>query len=730
MSHETKSTKKSSGSTRRVRTPTVLQMEAVEYGAAALGILMGYYGKIVTLEELREACGVSRDGSKASHVLEAARTYGFKAKGSHKEPIELKSIKPPIIVLWHGNHFLVVEGFKNGLVYLNDPVGGPRTVTEKEFDQSFTGEVLDIKPDPGFKPSGEPRSLLTSLKSRLPPSEPALAYLILAGLALVIPGLVLPAFTKIFIDEFLIARMDSWVKPLLIGMFITTLVRGALVWLQQYYLIRFHAKLALSTSSKFFWHVLRLPVVFYSQRSAGDISTRVEINNRVAELLAGDLAATLLNLVIVVFYAVLMLFYDVTLTLVSTCITALNIVFLRYVSRKRRDAGQKLANDSGKLMGTSMNGLQWVETLKASGMESDFFSRWSGLQTKVMNGQQDMGAVGVMIMVVPPLLSMLLTILILSLGGLRIMEGHLTIGTLAALQILMVSFIGPVNQLISMGTKIQEMQGDMNRLDDVLKYRCDSQVAAVGVNDGVHAVTPLLQGHIELRNVTFGYSRLETPLIENFNLTLRPGERVALVGSSGCGKSTLSKLVMGLYEPWSGEILFDGKPRASLPRPTLINSMAMVSQDIFLFEGSVRDNLTMWDSTIPEKQFVQAAQSACIHDTIAARQGGYESRVQEGGGNFSGGQKQRIEIARALAINPRILVLDEATSALDPVTEKQVDDNLRRRGCTCLMVAHRLSTIRDCDEIIVLHKGKVVQRGTHEEMRHTDGPYATLMHAA
>ena len=713
----------------RVKTHTVLQMEAVECGAAALAILMGYYGKIVTLEELREACGVSRDGSKASNVVKAARTYGFTAQGYRKEPAELREFKLPVIVFWNFNHFLVVEGFKKGLVYLNDPASGPRTVTDEEFDQSFTGVVLAIEPGPDFKPSGEARTLLSALKSRLPLSEPALAFLILAGLALVIPGLVLPVFTKIFIDDYLIGRMDSWIQPLLIGMGVTMLARGALTWLQYYYLTRFHAKLALSTSSKFFWHVLRLPVSFYSQRSAGDISARVAINDRVADLLTGDFATTVLNVVMVVFYAALMFSYDVTLTLVGIAIATLNVLFLRHVSKQRSDANQRLANDNGKLMGTAMNGLQMMETLKASGMESDFFGKWSGYQTKVMNGQQEMGAIGVMQVAVPPFLTALNTTLILSLGALRVMNGDLTMGMLVAFQSLMASFIDPINQLVATSAKIQEMQGDMNRLDDVLKYPCDAQVEH-GTKDEAQSIAPRLQGHVELRNVTFGYSRLDAPLIENFNLTLKPGERVALVGSSGCGKSTISKLVMGLFEPWSGEILFDGQPRASVPRRTLINSLAMVSQEIALFEGSIRDNLTMWDSTIPEKQFVQAAMDACIHDAIAARQGGHESKVQEGGGNFSGGQKQRIEIARALAINPRVLVLDEATSALDPITEMQVDDNLRRRGCTCLIVAHRLSTIRDCDEIIVLDKGKVVQRGTHDQMRDADGLYATLMHAA
>ncbi|MES2295979.1 MAG: NHLP family bacteriocin export ABC transporter peptidase/permease/ATPase subunit [Pseudomonadota bacterium] len=713
---------------RRVKTPTVLQMEAVECGAAALSIVMGYYGKYVPLETLREACGVSRDGSKASRVAQAARSYGFAAQGYRKEPEELRQMQLPLIVFWNFNHFLVVEGFEHGLVYLNDPASGPRTVTAEEFDLSFTGVVLEIKPGAEFKASGKPHSMLSGLRSRLPLTEPAFRYLILTGLALVVPGLLIPAFSKIFIDSYLVSRMESWVKPLLIGMVCTMLLNGALTWMQGYYLTRFHVKLAMSTSSKFLWHVLRLPVIFYSQRSAGDISARVAINNRVATLLTSDLIASLLSVVMIVFYAILMCSYDVVLTLVGIGVAVLNVLYLRRISRRRKDASLRLGNDSGKLLGVSMAGLQLMETLKASGMESDFFAKWSGYQTKVMNGEQQMGSLGVLMGAVPPLLSALNGVVILSLGGLRVMEGDLTMGMLVAFQSLMHSFIGPINHLVSMGSKLQEMEGDMNRLDDVLNYPTDPTLDNASKAGDAHA--EMLHGHIELRNVTFGYSKLDDPLIEDFSLVLRPGERVALVGSSGCGKSTISKLVMGLYQPWSGEILFDGKPRTEHQRATLINSIAMVSQEISLYEGTVQDNMTMWDATIPEAQYVQAAKDACIHDACSARQGGYQSAVQEGGGNFSGGQKQRIEIARALAINPRILVLDEATSALDPLTEMQIDDNLRRRGCTCLIVAHRLSTIRDCDEIIVLDKGKVVQRGTHEEMRSVDGLYATLMQSA
>ena len=715
-------------SQKRARTPTVLQMEAVECGAAALAIVMGYYDKIVPLEELRQSCGVSRDGSKASNVVRAARTYGFEAKGYRREPAELREMKLPHIVFWNFNHFLVVEGFGKGFVYLNDPAAGPRTVSDEEFDQSFTGVVLDIEPGPDFKPSGEKRSLWHGIRSRLPLGEPALLFLILAGLALVVPGLVLPIFTKEFIDNYLVSRMDSWIKPLLIGLAITAVVRGFLTWLQHYYLTRFRAKLTLAMSGRFFWHVLRLPVAFYAQRSAGDISSRVAINNTVADMMTGDLATTVLSSIMVVFYAALMFSYDPLLTGVGICIAILNVIFLRAVSRKRRDATQKLANDGGKLMATSMNGLQMMETLKASGMESDFFTKWAGTQTKVMNGQQAMGSMDVVLMGVPPMLTAINTVLILSLGGLRVMDGFMTMGMLVAFQSLMASFIDPINHLVSMGAKVQQMEGDMNRLDDVLKYQVEPQTLRIGMPGASDDTAVRLSGHIELRDVTFGYSPLDEPLVKNFNLTLRPGMRVALVGMSGCGKSTISKLVMGLYEPWSGEILFDGKPRAEHARHSMIASVSMVSQEIALFSGTIRDNLSMWDETLPEAQIVQAAKDAMIHDVIAARQGGYDSKVQEGGGNFSGGQRQRVEIARALAINPRILVLDEATSALDPVTEMRVDDNMRQRGCTCLIVAHRLSTIRDCDEIIVLDRGKVKERGTHTELIAQAGLYATLMH--
>lgn len=719
-------------SSTRVKTPTVLQMEAVECGAAALAILMSHYGLIKPLEELRVSCGVSRDGSKASNVVRAARTFGFEAKGLMREPDGLREMKFPLIIFWNFNHFIVLEGFHNGKVYVNDPASGPRILTELEFDQSFTGVVLEIKPGPDFKPGGSRPSMAAALYRRASSSKLAFLYLIIAGLGLVIPGLIAPIFTKIFVDDYLVGKLDSWVKPLLLGMFLTMMLRGALTWLKQYYLMRFESKLSVAESGKFLWHVLHLPVVFYGQRSAAEISGRVGINDRVARLIARDLASAVLDIVMVLFYALLMLFYDVFLTFIGLLTAVLNIIVLKYVSKSRKDASQKLRMDAGKMLGTSMNGLIVIETLKASGGESDFFAHWSGYQAKVVNAIQEMGSSSITLAVLPSVLTSLNTVLILSFGGLRVMDGFLTMGALVAFQSLMQSFLTPVNNLVGLGGRLQELSGDMNRLDDVLKYKQDAILQGDAKPSGTAppAASPgksKLDGCLELKNITFGYSTLEGPLIKNFSLSMKSGSRVALVGSSGCGKSTIAKLVMGLYTPWDGEILFDGQPRSAVDRQIMVNSLSMVDQDINMFEGSIRDNLTMWDSTIPNAELVRAAKDACIHDMISARQLGYDSGVDEGGKNFSGGQRQRLEIARALVSNPRVVVFDEATSALDPVTEMIVDDNLRRRGCTCLIVAHRLSTIRDCDEIIVLHKGVVVQRGTHDDLKDVEGLYADLI---
>ncbi len=719
----------SPGGHKRVRSPTVLQMEAVECGAACLGIVLAHFGRWVALEELRLACGVSRDGSKASNMVKAAREYGLAVRGLKMEPEGLRRVAPPAILHWNFNHFVVLDGFRKRRAYLNDPASGPRTVSEEELDHSFTGVVLTFQAGPELKRGGSPPSLVTALRRRLAGARLGVLFVFLAGLALVVPGLAAPVFSKVFVDEVLLTGHENWLAPLLVGLGVTAVLLAVLTWLQQTYLLRLETKISVVGSGRFLWHVLRLPVEFFTQRFAGEISTRVAINDRVAQLLARDLASNCLGALLIVFFGAIMYRYDALLTLVSVAVVSLNVAALRFISRKRVDGNRRLLQDRGKLQGTAIGGLRMIETLKASGGEADLFSRWSGYQAKVVNSRQELERYTQMLNAVPPLLVAVNTALILGIGSLRVMQGALTLGGLIAFQVLVASFVAPIQRLVSLGGQLQLAEGDMNRLDDVLRYPVVEGIRDDAAEPEAEAAVKL-EGRLELRAVSFGYSRLETPLIEDFDLVLMPGSRVALVGSSGSGKSTVGRLITGLYEPWSGEVRFDGRPRREIPQRVLTNSLAAVDQSILLFEGTVRDNLTLWDSTIPLSEVIAAARDAQIHEDIAARAGGYESPVAEGGANFSGGQRQRLEIARALVGKPSILVLDEATSALDPETEKKIDENLRRRGCTCLIIAHRLSTIRDADEIIVLDCGRVVQRGKHDELRTVlEGPYARLVAA-
>jgi NHLM bacteriocin system ABC transporter peptidase/ATP-binding protein len=723
---------------RRKKTPTVLQMEAVECGAASLGIVLAHYGRWVPLEELRNECGVSRDGSKASNVLKAARRYGLEGTGQRMELNGLKDVRLPAIVFWNFNHFLVLEGYGPKLVYLNDPASGPRTVTWDEFDGSFTGVVLDVAPTEEFERAGSQPSLVRGLSSRFHGGLAAVVMCLLAGLGLLVPGLLVPAAVRTFVNEVLGQGNRSWLWLLVIGVGLAAVAQLAFTWLQQVTLLRLSTKLAMSMSTRFMEHVLRLPLLFFSQRYAGHVVTRIQVNDQIASMLSSQLSASLLAMLTSVFYLVLMVIYDWQLTLVTLAFAGLNVLALQFTAKKQKDASRRLVQDSGKLTATAVSGLANIETLKATSEDASFFSRWAGHQAKVLGSAQTLGAPMALLSSLPAMLISLNTAALIGFGGLQVMDGTLSLGTLVAFQMLAAGFSGPIAQLVGFGAVLQQASGNLASVDDVLNYPVDPEVAErphveevelPSTNGHVRRkrVPSRLSGEIDLVDVCFGYNPLEPALVQNLNLHVEPGQRVAIVGPTGSGQSTVSKMVAGLNQPWSGEILFDGIPRTAIPRHVLASSLAFVDQEIQLFEGSVRDNLTLWDPTIAEEAVVRAARDANIHDDVVKRPSGYDRAIEEGGRDWSGGQRQRLEIARALAGDPAILIMDEATSALDPLVEQAIDRAIRARGCTCLIVAHRLSTIRDCDEIVVLSKGIAVERGTHDQLVANGGIYAEFL---
>ncbi|MCB0086455.1 MAG: NHLP family bacteriocin export ABC transporter peptidase/permease/ATPase subunit [Caldilineaceae bacterium] len=718
----------------RVKTPTVLQMEAVECGAAALAILLGYYKRFVPLEELRIACGVSRDGSKAINILRAARAYGLEGNWYRRSLEQVLTGPLPVIVFWNFNHFLVVEGSQGDTVYINDPAAGPRRITRAEFDRSYTGISLEVQPDAAFTPQGAQGNLWQGLRERMVGLSGAFALLVGISLLLVIPTLVTPTLLQIFIDRVLVRNLQRWPAQLMASLLLAIVLAAGLTWLQQTLLLRMELRMALGQSTKFVWHILRLPLSFFDQRYRGDISSRIDANDAIANLIGGGFGAVLLNCLTSLLLALVMLAYSPTLTAIAVTMPVAAIIMLRRLERRRTDLSTRFEIEQAKLMSTSIVGLQTIETLKALGGEGDFFAKWSGYHARTINTEQELARFDVFTSAFSPLWQGLVTAGILGLGSLFVIQGDLTIGRLVAFYTLSLTFQSQFRRLIDVVGQAQRSAGQLARLDDAWRYPLDwrhaadaSATAPAPADADERQPLARAAGRLTLRNLGFRFSPLDPEFIQDLNLDVAPGGWVALVGRSGSGKSTLGRLITGLYTPSSGDVLLDGQPLHRWQRDQLANSMATVDQEIAIFGGALSDNLTLWDATVPEAQIVDAVRDAALTDVVEALPDGYRSPLSENGDNLSGGQRQRVEIARALVRNPALIVLDEATSALDAVTELHIAQALRRRGCTCIMVAHRLSTIRDADEIIVLDQGKIVERGHHAELLAADGQYAQLI---
>jgi NHLM bacteriocin system ABC transporter peptidase/ATP-binding protein len=708
----------------RIRTPTVLQMEATECGAACLGMVLAYHGRWVPLDELRNACGVSRDGSRANNMLRAARSYGLDAKGWRVEPEVLADNPLPAIAFWEFNHFVVVEGVDRTGVWLNDPASGPRHVSHAEFDESFIGVLLTFTPTPAFRREGNAPRLWSATLRQLASARPALLFLLITAVLALLPSVTAPAALKIFVDDVLVRGLEGWLRPLLVGIVFAALLQGVLSWLQGHAMARLQLALGASFGLQFFRHLLSLPTTFFAQRYAGDLASRADAATETGRSLRQQIVGAVSAALVVVFQIALMLLYDPLLTTIGVGIAVANAAILQLVARARLDGTRRVLREAARLAAVSVGGIQAIETLKASGLEQDFFGRWSGLQARLINARTRLQVTDIWTNAAPLLLASLGSAAVLWLGALRAMQGDMTIGSLVAFQSLLMGFFGPVATLVGIAANLRSLRAALERAHDVIDAPPDpalSQRPVDGENEG------RLSGAAELRGVTFGYSPLEEPLIRDFDLVLRPGARIAVVGVSGSGKSTVARLVAGLLTPWTGELRFDGQPLATRSRAVVAASLGFVEQHIALFQGTVRENITLWDTTLSDMEILAASRDACVHDTIVARLGGYDGAVTERGADFSGGEAQRLEIARALVHRPSLLILDEATASLDPMIEQRVLDNIRRRGCTTLIIAHRLSTVRDCDEIIVLERGRLMQRGRHEELLAQGGAYADLI---
>ncbi len=706
--------------------PVVMQMEALECGAASLAMVMAYYDKWVPLEQLRIDCGVSRDGSNAKNVLVAARSYGFEAQGLKCEVSALKTGVPfPCIIHWNFNHFVVLDGFKGNYAYLNDPARGEVKVTMEEFDRAFTGICLQITPGEGFEPGGKPKSTLEFARKRLAGAGAAVAFVMLSTVIGYLFGVINPMFNRFFMDRLLTGENRDMLMPFLLLLAAMGVAQVVISWVQSVYSLKINGKMALIGSSSFVWKILRMPVEFFSQRMSGDILQRLGSNASIASTLVNTFAPLLLNTIMMIFYLVVMIRYSVMLTIVGIVAIILNLLVSRIVSAKRVNITRVQMRDSGKLSSATVSGIQMIETIKSSGAENGYFRKWSGYQASVNAQNVKYAKLNQYLGVIPGFLSTIANATVMVLGVWLAMNGHFSLGMISAFSGFLKMFMEPATTLISAGQMIQEMRTEMERIDDVMDYPVDCTFADDPISDDVDYSK--LKGQIDIKNITFGYSRLAPPLINDFSMSMKPGSRVAFVGTSGCGKSTLSKLISGLYQPWSGEILFDGKPIREIDRNVFTGSVAVVDQEIVLFEDTIANNIKMWDNSIEDFEMILAARDAQIYDDIMARDGGFYGKLIEGGNDLSGGQRQRIEIARVLAQDPSVIIMDEATSALDAKTEYELVKAVKDRGITCIVIAHRLSTIRDCDEIIVLDKGVVVERGTHDELYAKGGFYTELI---
>ncbi|KTD10662.1 hypothetical protein Lgra_1628 [Legionella gratiana] len=709
-------------SQRRAKTPVILQMEATECGSTALAIIMAYYGKFVTSEEIRSVCSVSRDGTTAINIVRAARHYGMNAHGYNLDIDELNQVEVPFIVFWEFNHFLIVEGYNQQKVYLNDPAKGSRIVDWDEFEEGYTGVVLEIEPGETFIRSGQPEpGTFHLLWQRVGHNQIALLFISLITLFLILPKAAIPLFTKIFIDELLTNHQTSLILPIFLGIGTATLIEILLIWLQRQSLIRLKIKLEMINTMSFLWHLLHIPMRYFQQRSTGDIIDRQQVNEHVSATLAEDVPDALVHCIEILAYSTIILILSWPIGIIVILLIVANIIILINTKRYLINLSRRFAQEQGKLYGIEMNGLQIIETIRVGALEDHFFNRWLGHYTGLLQSEQRITWCKMLINLFPQSIGFCITLIILCLGAYLTMIGQITVGTIIALQALAGLTLGPLNQLIGFINTINEIRGDLVRLNDVMDTKIDShfEVEDTFKSDFLQKKSDTI---LQIQTLSYSYSPLDPPIINELSLSVFAGQRVALVGASGSGKSTLAQLICGLFHANTGQILINNYPLAHLSRQALSQFIAYVDQNAFFFQGSLRDNLTFWNPHIPDQEIYPLLRLVNLEEEIRSR-GGLEMSITEGGSNLSGGQCQRLEIVRALLRKPQLLILDEATAALDLHTESIIYQNFIALNCTLFIIAHRLHAIRNCDQILVLHNGCIAEQGTHTELMELKGIY-------
>ncbi len=700
-------------------------MEATECGAASLGMILGAYGRFVPLDELRIQSGVSRDGATALNVKNAALSYGMEVKTKKREPEQLKSATFPLIVHWNFYHYLVVEGWYPGGWYLNDPAMGSRKCSDEEFDRSFTGVCLEVVPGPSFEPGGKRPGVVKRLARTGGKIGPALIAAAIIGLLTLIPTTLIPQMMTLYGNQ-LNGLAGLGAVAVMIGLLVALIANTTLQALQGILGIRLATKITLRLSATVVRRLLQLPASFHSQRGASATAQRALLIDMLGTSVSGLITTVGAALLTSITATVILLIIDPLSGVIAVVLAVTMSVVVRRSLNRSRDEAAKVLIDTVEVGAVMSSTLSQIESIKASGAEDGQIARGIAAQGRLLEAEQAIGVRLLGMGLYPLVLIGLGNLLITGAAMWQIIDGQLSPGSLLAILALTGLITGPAAGIVAALGQAQFLRPTLDQIDDVMEADLE-----VETSEDPDAVAPsTLTGELEAVDLTFGYSRLAPPVITEVSLHLRPGQRVALVGPSGCGKSTLSKLVTGQYRPWAGELLIDGLPRRRHAPEVLTDGIALVDQDAMIFSGSIRDNVTLWDPSVPDSEVLRALEDAQLADDVARRPGGLEAVLLEGGSDLSGGQRQRLEIARALARQPRLLVLDEATSALDPATEALIDKAIRRRGIACLVIAHRLSTIRDSDEIIVLNRGTVVERGTHQHLMTLDGAYCRLVDSA